>query len=39
MRNFAYKNDNFEKDTYVPELVEGNPCYQASVACYEKFCL
>lgn len=30
MRNFAYKNDNFEKDTYVPELVEGNPCYQAS---------
>lgn len=31
MRNFAYKNENFEKDTYVPELVEGNPCYQASV--------
>lgn len=30
MRNFAYKNDNFEKDTYVPELKEGNPCYQAS---------
>lgn len=30
MRNFAYKNDNFEKDTYVPELEEGNPCYQAS---------
>lgn len=30
MRNFAYKNDNFEKDSYVPELVEGNPCYQAS---------
>lgn len=30
MRNFAYKNENFEKDTYVPELVEGNPCYQAS---------
>ncbi len=21
----------FEKDTYVPELKEGNPCYQASV--------
>ena len=30
MRNFAYKNENFEKDTYVPELKEGNPCYQAS---------
>lgn len=30
MRNFAYKNENFEKDTYVPELEEGNPCYQAS---------
>ena len=29
MRNFAYKNENFEKDTYVPELKEGNPCYQA----------
>lgn len=30
MRNFAYKNENFEKDTYVLELKEGNPCYQAS---------
>ena len=30
MRNFAYKNENLEKDTYVPELEEGNPCYQAS---------
>ena len=30
MRNFAYKNDSFEKDSYVPELKEGNPCYQAS---------
>lgn len=30
MRSFAYKNDNFEKDSYVPELKEGNPCYQAS---------
>lgn len=30
MRNFAYKNDNFEKGLYVPELKEGNPCYQAS---------
>lgn len=31
MRNFAYKNENFERDSYVPELKEGNPCYQASV--------
>lgn len=31
MRNFAYKNENFEKDTYVPELKEGDPCYQVSV--------
>ena len=31
MRSFAYKNENFEKDTYVPEMVEGNPCYQPSV--------
>ena len=30
MRSFAYKNENFEKDTYVSELKEGNPCYQAS---------
>lgn len=30
MRSFAYKNENFEKDTYVPELKECNPCYQAS---------
>lgn len=30
MRSFAYKNENFEKDLYVPELKEGNPCYQAS---------
>ena len=27
---FAYKNENFEKDSYIPELKEGNPCYQAS---------
>ena len=26
MRSFAYKNENYEKDTYVPELKEGNPC-------------
>lgn len=31
MRNFAFINENFEKDGYVPELKEGNPCYQASV--------
>ena len=30
MRSFAYKNENFEKSTYIPELKEGNPCYQAS---------
>jgi hypothetical protein len=31
MRSFAYKNENFEKSSYVPELKECNPCYQASV--------
>ena len=31
MRSFAYKNENFEKNSYVPELKEGNPCYQPSV--------
>lgn len=31
MRSFAYKNENFERDTYVPELKEDNPCYQPSV--------
>ena len=30
MRSFAYKNENFERNSYVPELKEGNPCYQAS---------
>ena len=30
MRSFAYRNENFEKGSYVPELKEGNPCYQAS---------
>ena len=24
-------NENFEKESYVPELKENNPCYQASV--------
>lgn len=31
MRNFAYVNPDFEQDTVIPELVEGNPCYEASV--------
>lgn len=31
MRSFAYINENFERDSYVPELKEGNPCYQPSV--------
>lgn len=31
MRSFAYKNENFEKYPYIPELKENNPCYQASV--------
>lgn len=31
MRSFAYKNENFERDSYIPDLLEGNPCYQASV--------
>lgn len=30
MRNFAYKNPDFIKDEYVPELVEDHPCYQES---------
>lgn len=30
MRSFAYKIENFEKNSYVPKLKEGNPCYQAS---------
>ena len=31
MRNFAYINPDFEQDSVVPELIEGNPCYEASV--------
>ena len=31
MRNFAYKNPDCIKDDFIPELVEGNPCYQPSV--------
>lgn len=30
MRDFAYKNSDFEQDTYVPVSVEGHPCYQPS---------
>lgn len=30
MRNFAYKNPDYIKNKVVPELVEDNPCYQAS---------
>ena len=31
MRNFAYKNPDYIKCESVPELIEGNPCYQSSV--------
>lgn len=31
MRSFAYINPEFEQDTVTPELIEGNPCYEASV--------
>ena len=31
MRDFAYKNSDFIKDDYIPELVDGHPCYQQSV--------
>lgn len=31
MRNFAYKNPEFIKDEFIPELVENHPCYQESV--------
>jgi len=30
MRNFAYVNPEFEQDSVTPELIEGNPCYEAS---------
>lgn len=30
MRKFDYKNPDFIKDDYIPELVENNPCYQES---------
>lgn len=31
MRSFAYFNPDFEQDNVVPKLIEGNPCYEASV--------
>lgn len=31
MRNFAYKNPDYIKDEFTPELIEGHPCYQQSV--------
>lgn len=31
MRSFAYVNPAFEQDSVTPELIEGNPCYEASV--------
>lgn len=30
MRKFAYVNPDLERDSVVPELVEGHPCYEAS---------
>ena len=31
MRNFAYKNPDYIKNESIPELIEGDPCYQPSV--------
>lgn len=31
MRDFAYKNPDYEQDIYVPVAIEGNPCYSPSV--------
>ena len=31
MRSFAYKNPDYIKDEFIPELIEDNPCYQQSV--------
>ena len=30
MRSFAYVNPDFEQDSVIPKLIEGNPCYEAS---------
>ena len=31
MRSFAYKNPDYIKNEVIPELIEGDPCYQPSV--------
>ena len=31
MRDFAYKNPDYIKDDFSPELIEDHPCYQQSV--------
>ena len=31
MRKFAYVNPELEQDSVTPELIEGNPCYEANV--------
>lgn len=31
MRSFAYKNPDYIKNEFVPELIEEHPCYQQSV--------
>lgn len=31
MRNFAFKNPDYIKSEFIPELIEDNPCYQQSV--------
>lgn len=31
MRSFAYKNSAYIKNEVIPELLEGDPCYQQSV--------
>lgn len=30
MRSFAFVNSDFKQDSVIPELIEGNPCYEAS---------
>lgn len=30
MRSFAFVNPDFEPDSVIPKLIEGNPCYEAS---------
>ena len=30
MRSFAYKTSDYIKNDVIPELIEGNPCYQQS---------